>query len=258
MTESRVFEAPVYMNRAFEKAASSAAIDFTQAAVHHLAAVYGFDATEAMGRLGLDGLVVKKAAGRKKGEGKAKSPKAKAAKREVPSIPLPWCGTKIDGWCDGLRLNHGLHSQCTNKGEVGGLCKTCQRQAGDGGTPTYGTVARRAQTGLLEYRCPKTGKLTLPYANVMKKLGITRAQAEAEAAKFGMSIPEVHFTERKTQRGRPKKASSAATDSDSDGNSTPKKRGRPAKKKLVASSVGDDLIASLVAASRSTPSIVEY
>ena len=248
--ETQGFSAAVYMNRAFEKAASSAATDFTTAAVHHLAVVYNFDAAEALSLLGLDAVVVKKSALRKKGEGKQKSPKVKAPKRVVPMMPLPWCGEANDDWCSGLRLNHGLHSQCTNLKQDGEFCITCQRQAdrNASGKPTYGTTTDRAQAGVLEFRCPKTGKQTLPYANVMKKLNITREKAVAEATKFGMSIPEEHFEERKTQRGRPKKDASAS-DTDSAA-STPKKRGRPAKaKKVVKGEVGDDLIASLVAIS---------
>ena len=248
--ETQGFSAAVYMNRAFEKAASSAATDFTTAAVHHLAVVYNFDAAEALSLLGLDAVVVKKSALRKKGEGKQKSPKVKAPKRVVPMMPLPWCGEANDDWCSGLRLNHGLHSQCTNLKQDGEFCITCQRQAdrSASGKPTYGTTTDRAQAGVLEFRCPKTGKQTLPYANVMKKLNITREKAVAEASKFGMSIPEEHFEERKTQRGRPKKDASAS-DTDSAA-STPKKRGRPAKaKKVVKGEVGDDLIASLVAIS---------
>jgi hypothetical protein len=256
MSTTQEFNASIYMNRAFEKAASSAATDFATAAVHHLALTYGFDASEAITKLGLDSVTVKKSAGRKKGEGKAKSPKMKLPKRLVPTIPLPWCGETNTEWCSGLRLNHGLHSQCTNAKQEGEYCITCHRQADKNSSakPTYGTTNDRLNVGVLEFRCPKSGKQTLPYANVMKKLGITRAKVEEEAIRFNMTIPEAHFVERMTPRGRPKKDSSASdTDSPS---SSPKKRGRPTKeKKLIASSVGDDLIASLVAnSSKSTAS----
>jgi hypothetical protein len=113
---------------------------------------------------------------------------------------------------------------------------------------------------LLEYRDPKAHKQTLPFANVMSKLNITREAAEAEALKFGLTIPEEHFVERASRRGRPKKDASASdTDSES-GDSQPKKRGRPKKeKKVIAASVGDDLIASLVASAKKantpTPSV---
>ena len=260
------FNPTVFMSRAFEKAAAQSATDFSIAVIHALADKYGFDAKEAMAICQISEVKVKKSANRVKGEGKVRSTKAKAEpkpKREVPAFPLPFCGQAVEDWCLGLRLNHGLHSQCTMERLAGGdYCKTCQKQCDKNasGKPTYGCVADRMACPILEYRDPKAHKQTLPFANVMSKLNITREAAEAEALKFGLTIPEEHFVERASRRGRPKKDASASdTDSES-GDSKPKKRGRPKKeKKVIAASVGDDLIASLVAsakkASTPTPSV---
>ena len=260
------FNPTVFMSRAFEKAAAQSATDFSIAVIHALADKYGFDAKEAMAICQISEIKVKKSANRVKGEGKVRSTKAKAEpkpKREVPAFPLPFCGQAVEDWCLGLRLNHGLHSQCTMERLAGGdYCKTCQKQCDKNasGKPTYGCVADRMACPILEYRDPKAHKQTLPFANVMTKLNITREAAEAEALKFGLTIPEEHFVERASRRGRPKKDASASdTDSES-GDSKPKKRGRPKKeKKVIAASVGDDLIASLVAsakkASTPTPSV---
>ncbi len=251
------FNATIYMNRAFEKAAQASATDFSIACIHALADHFKFDAADAIAHLGIaEEVNVKKSAGRKKGEGKVKAIKANTepkSKRETPAFPLPWTGSPVEGWCNGLRLNHGLHSQCCMVPLDGGdYCKTCQGQADKNasGKPTYGCVADRMSCALLEYRDPKGGKATVPFANVMSKLSITREAAEAEAEKFGLSIPEEHFVEKEAKRGRPKKSSSADT-SDTDSSSgdevEKKKRGRPKKeKKVVAASVGDDLIATLV------------
>ena len=261
------FNPTVFMSRAFEKAAAQSATDFSIAVIHALADKYGFDAKEALEMCQISEVKVKKSANRVKGEGKVRSTKTKAEpkpKREVPAFPLPFCGEAVESWCLGLRLNHGLHSQCTMERLAGGdYCKTCQKQCDKNasGKPTYGCVADRMACPILEYRDPKAHKQTLPFANVMSKLNITREAAEAEALKFGLSIPEEHFVERASRRGRPKKDASASdTDSESD-DSQPKKRGRPKKeKKVIAASVGDDLIASLVAsakkASTPTPSVV--
>ena len=261
------FNPTVFMSRAFEKAAAQSATDFSIAVIHALADKYGFDAKEALEMCQISEVKVKKSANRVKGEGKVRSTKTKAEpkpKREVPAFPLPFCGEAVEDWCLGLRLNHGLHSQCTMERLAGGdYCKTCQKQCDKNasGKPTYGCVADRMVCPILEYRDPKAHKQTLPFANVMSKLNITREAAEAEALKFGLSIPEEHFVERASRRGRPKKDASASdTDSES-GDSQPKKRGRPKKeKKVIAASVGDDLIASLVAsakkASTPTPSVV--
>ena len=260
------FNPTVFMSRAFEKAAAQSATDFSIAVIHALADKYGFDAKEAMNICQISEIKVKKSANRVKGEGKVRSTKTKTEpkpKREVPAFPLPFCGQAVEDWCLGLRLNHGLHSQCTMERIAGGdYCKTCQKQCDKNasGKPTYGCVADRLACELLEYRDPKAHKQTLPFANVMSKLNITREAAEAEALKFGLTIPEEHFVERASRRGRPKKDASASdTDSES-GDSQPKKRGRPRKeKKVIAASVGDDLIASLVAsakkASTPTPSV---
>ena len=261
------FNPTVFMSRAFEKAAAQSATDFSIAVIHALADKYGFDAKEALEMCQISEVKVKKSANRVKGEGKVRSTKTKAEpkpKREVPAFPLPFCGEAVEDWCLGLRLNHGLHSQCTMERLAGGdYCKTCQKQCDKNasGKPTYGCVADRTACPILEYRDPKAHKQTLPFANVMSKLNITREAAEAEALKFGLSIPEEHFVERASRRGRPNKDASASdTDSES-GDSQPKKRGRPKKeKKVIAASVGDDLIASLVAsakkASTPTPSVV--
>ena len=257
------FNPTVFMSRAFEKAAAQSATDFSIAVIHALADKYGFDAKEAMSICQISEIKVKKSANRVKGEGKVRSTKTKAEpkpKREVPAFPLPFCGQAVEDWCLGLRLNHGLHSQCTMERLAGGdYCKTCQKQCDKNasGKPTYGCVADRMACELLEYRDPKAHKQTLPFANVMSKLNITREAAEAEALKFGLTIPEEHFVERASRRGRPKKDASASdTDSES-GDSQPKKRGRPKKeKKVIAASVGDDLIASLVASAKKANSSI--
>ena len=254
------FNPTVFMSRAFEKAAAQSATDFSIAVIYALAEKYGFDAKEAMTACQLSEIKVKKSANRVKGEGKVrtKSKGETKPKREVPAFPLPFCGTAVEGWCNGLRLNHGLHSQCTMEAlKDGEYCKTCQNQCDKNasGKPTYGCVADRISCALLEYRDPKANKQTLPFANVMSKLNITREAAEAEALKFGLTIPEEHFVERSSRRGRPKKDASASDTDSENGDSQPKKRGRPKKeKKVIASSVGDDLIASLVASAKKTSS----
>ena len=252
--------ATIMMPTQIESAIREMCTDAMSQAVAVLAEKYGFDAKEAMTACQLSEIKVKKSANRVKGEGKVrtKSKGETKPKREVPAFPLPFCGTAVEGWCNGLRLNHGLHSQCTMESlKDGEYCKTCQNQCDKNasGKPTYGCVADRINCALLEYRDPKANKQTLPFANVMSKLNITREAAEAEALKFGLTIPEEHFVERSSRRGRPKKDASASDTDSENGDSQPKKRGRPKKeKKVIASSVGDDLIASLVASAKKTSS----
>ena len=216
---------------------------------------YGFDAEEAIS------LFIKPRQFEKsirepkeKPVAKSKSPSKPKDKVEVSEVPLPWTGKAREGLCCGIRLNHGLHTQCSMIPASGGeYCKTCQKQA-DGnasGKPTYGTVADRLAAPLMEYRDPK-GKQSVPYAVVMAKLGITREKAVEEARKIGVELPDEVFEERIVKRGRPKK-DATASDTDSDASQTSqdsvkKGRGRPKKeKKVVESTSSDDLISALVA-----------
>ena len=226
------------MSAAFERATTQMMRSFGVELVEDLASKYGFSSEEAIRSVGLEKMKAKKA-----------EKKSNKSEWNTPSVVLPWTGTPLNNWtCRGLRLNHGLHSQCVLKAMEGGrYCKGCHRQADKNasGKPTYGTVEDRMECGLLEYRDPKDNKLTVPYANVMEKLGVSREQAEAAAQEFGLTIPEEHFVKRKGKRGRPV---AVKTVTDSDGEEKPKKgRGRPKKeKKVIETSAGDDLIAALV------------
>jgi hypothetical protein len=241
------FNASVELNQSVEKQLGASIVCFTTRTVEFLASEYGFDAQEAIQRLGLDSVTVSRPMKKKAA---AKAPKVPKVKRMVPSFPLPFCGAVKDDWCCGLRLNHGLYSQCTMaKDKEGEFCKTCVKQAdkNENNKPTYGVIQDRMAVGAMEFRDSK-GKQVVSYGNVMKKLKIDKETAIAEAAKFGFVIAEEQFEERKTTRGRPKKDASAS-DSDSDkSEKSEKKRGRPKKiKKVVAAADGDDLIASMVA-----------
>ena len=248
------FDASVAITKATNKACASMASDFSLDVVRVLAEMYKFDADDAIRSLGLSAIAIKKI--QKKSASASASTKTSTKKEpktkwETPACILPWCGIAFPNqdFCQGLRLNHGLHSQCTMKSlEDSKYCSTCHKQSkkNDTNKPTYGDVEMRMQFDLLEYREPKSNKQTIPFANVMEKLAISAETAKAEATKFGVEIPVEHFVLKKTQRGRPKKATSAI---DSDDENKPKaRRGRPKKeKKVIESNTGDDLIASLVA-----------
>ena len=175
-----------------------------------------------------------------------RAPKEKKLK---PSVPLPFCGTVDESICFGIRLNHGLHTQCQNdKDGLGEYCKTCQKHADKNanGKPAHGDIRDRLTCGLLEYRDPK-GRQTTPYGNVVEKLGLDKETVIAEAAKFGMTIPDEHWTVVKKTVGRPKKDVTNVSDTESESSKTTKKRGRPKKVKKVESAVQDDLLSQLKA-----------
>ena len=220
--------------------------------VRALASEYHFDAEAAISKFVKEPVIKKQASKPKKAKKEAK-PKAEKKAQPTPSVPIPWTGVVRMGLCTGLRLNHGLHTQCTMAPEGDGcFCKTCQKQAdaSSNGKPTYGTVEDRLKVPMNEYRDPK-GKQSVPFVTVMKKLNFSREEAEAAALTLGQTIPDECFAERAVTRGRPKKDASASDSesSVSSGSSAKKRgRGRPKKEKtVVEAATGEDLIAALVA-----------
>ena len=228
-----------------EKALKASTVEYTSGVVRELSKKYGFDASEALMGLNLNSVEVRVVDEKKGG-------RAGNRKTVQPGIPLPYTGVVKEDWCRGIRLNHGLMSQCT-MGRVGEgeFCTTCQRQADKNvnGLPTYGHIVGREKDG---WRTPG-GKQPTNYGNVMEKLNLTREKAIAEAEKFGLTIPEEQFEKKAAQRGRPARKGVATSDTESeDGAPKPvKKRGRPKKDKKVISGSsgggGDDLIATLMA-----------
>jgi hypothetical protein len=201
-------------------------------------------------------------------------------------LPIPWCGRRIEGRCEALRVYHGLFAQCTaDATEISAFCPSCEKSKAP-----FGTCAMRSACGLFDYTDPK-GKKCMKLANVVEKFGVEGGLEAfiAEAAKHSITLPAEHLTKEVKQRGRPKSATSPRTSSSkvatSDSGSetetddeehkqkrkqvtkvaaaseeaAPKKRGRPAKnpKSDVAPSdeVIQDLVASAAAMSvSSTPS----
>ena len=223
---------------------------YAEEVIRMIANHYSFDADEAI-RLFVSDRPMQKAERVPRGTKKEKPVKSKEKVVKGPEVVLPWTGKVIEGCCEGIRLNHGLHTQCTMSPlESGRFCKTCQKQADSNANslPTYGSITERTACGINEYRDPK-GKQSTPYNKVMAKLGITREQAEAAASALGITIPEECFETRALRKGRPRKDGSTSSDTESSQQSQTKRgRGRPKKKeKVVESNNGDDLIASLVA-----------
>lgn len=242
-----------------EEAMKDLVSEVTHTVVERLAERYSFDVSEAL-------KVLNQEPSSKTEKGKKEGVSQRVKQRVTPSIPLPFCGVVNEEWCHGVRLNHGLHTQCTQPpgSGPGQLCKTCAGQAAKNGSgnPTYGRIEDRVQhvAGGGEYNTWRdpAGKLVTPYSKIMAKLGISRQDAETEAEKFGWTIPDQHFVVTERSAGRPKK-STAASDTESENGETgpsgiAKRRGRPRKERVVESgSAGDDLIAQLLANAQQAP-----
>jgi hypothetical protein len=179
--------------------------------VRKLSEKYCFNAEEAMEYVSL--------------RSKRVEEKKKKSVHQKPKVVLPWAGMLINGWCKGLRPNHGLISQCTQEPTNDGYCKTCLKQVQTKGQPKCGTVEARIATEAKGeiYKNPETGKAPVKYGTVLAKLNIDKATALSEAKKFGIEIPESEFVVETKKQGRPRK--------------------EPAK---VKESSGDDMLASLV------------
>jgi len=237
------------MSAAVERGMRSASVEFAVGVIEKLFSEGALTCSllEAKEMFDFDSVAVvssRSKASKKRESGKtAKKVKKITAK---PTVLLPFCGEIVEDWCQGVKLSFGLHTQCT-MGRCGEdtYCKTCRKHADNSATgkPPYGDINDRAEF-VVDYRDPK-GKMTLPYANVVEKRGISMEAAVAAAATMGWTIPAEQLVKRTSKRGRPAK-SAAVSDSDSDDETPKKKRGRPSKAK-VAEPTQDDQIAQLVA-----------
>jgi len=179
----------------------------------------------------------------------------KPVKTEQPAFVLPWCGQIKDCWCNALRANYGLYTQCTMPPLPGeSYCKTCSKHAAatDDGIPPCGTVQQRIAVDPFEYRDPKGKKATL-YSAYMKKYKLTPETVRQEATKFGFTVPQQQFDTISSGRGRPKK-SIALDDSTSEHSDSHKKKiGRP-KKTSHNELTPEDLVAAAMTSSSPPPS----
>jgi hypothetical protein len=216
---------------------------YTAYIVRELADVYEFDYEEAMARLDIDVGVRKKNSTekRKKDVDVSAQPSKKAkAEKNGPAIILPWCGIAMPDWCQSIRNNHGLYTQCTNlKQSEGELCVACSNEKAK-------TTDGNLKYGLVNDR-PEIFKKQVSYAKIMAKHNISKEDAINEAEKFGWTIPESAFDEKAngSPRGRPKKVKD--TSSSDEAPKSPAKRGRPSKTKPVESaSAKDDMLDQMI------------
>ena len=164
-----------------------------------LANKYGFDSNEAKEFMGT--LTVSVSSSKSTGK----------KKNKVPIVPLPFCGKIEDSWCQAIKSNHKLFTQCRNDKVDGIFCKGCATNAKkNDGKPTYGVIKERLSDDYTD----KDGKKPKNFGNLMKTLEITREAAEAEAKKLGWTIPDEQFEVVEVKKGRPKKNTTSSSNSD--------------------------------------------
>jgi hypothetical protein len=145
-------------------------------------------------------------------------------------IPIPYMGVIKDYWCDGMKVNGGLYNQCKRMKDRGKrYCKECDEEARmNGGKLKEGEIIERKNW---KEGKDGEGKKLVSYLSVLDARGIAREEAEDEARKYGIEIPEEYFEKRIKVRGK----------------KVVRGRGRPAKEeKVVTSEVGEDLISRLL------------
>jgi chemotaxis protein histidine kinase CheA len=188
--------------------------------VERLSKMYGFNAEEAMMRLS--------------------TKKIEKASTLVPFVK------KVEGWCDGLKQNKNLFTQCTNKPmKDGDLCRTCQKTADESGKPKCGLASEREAQGEL-WRDPK-GREPIHFGNVFNKGNYKKEEVLSEMKRlYGIEESDVDegLFEKHTRRGRPRKVTTEVETSDEE---KPKKtRGRPRKSGKVVNVECSDLIDALM------------
>ena len=175
---------------------------------------------------------------------KTKEPKENEKEKEKASFILPYVGEIDESVCYGIKFNYGLHTQCKNKRmKSKDYCRTCCKNISktNGDKPPSGDIRDRSSVGLLDYIDP-SGKKTVPYANYMKKMKLTKEQVIEEATRFNIQIPEDHFVEvdrrksRKTTTKQEQEQEQEQTNQKDAGENQEKKvkkRGRPKKQHIV-------------------------
>ena len=209
--------------------------------VNNLSEKYKFDVDDALSYLSVN-------------TERCETTKEEIKTTQKTNIPLPFCGVINKTYCQGIRLNYGLYTQCTNEPCVYNkrfpACSTCSKQIDKNFNeePNYGFISDRLEKKD-NFRDPK-GKSPVNYANIMEKLKITREEAETAAKQLGLTIPEEQFTIKKATRGRPKKDTTAddtASEASSVEPKEQKKQGRPKKNKEVVDvdDIGNKLLEQL-------------
>jgi len=171
--------------------------------VSKLSVLYNFNKTEALLKLGLTHIDNEQPPNRnRRHESNGKS------KRKT-KIPLPFCGVVNEHLCQGIRYNHALYTQCTNKQKHNVLCDACHKQTlkNSSRKPTHGLITERGNKKAIRYR------------NLLKKLDIDIQDALDAASAAGVIIPQKELEEERVQRGRPRKATGVADTSDEDNDS---------------------------------------
>jgi len=158
--------------------------------VSKLSVLYNFNKNEAILKLGLTHMDNEQSPNRNRRH------ESNGKNKRKTKIPLPFCDVVNEHLCQGIRYNHALYTQCTNKQKHNVFCDACHKQAQKNSSrkPTHGLITERGNKKAMRYR------------NLLKKLDIDIQDALAAAADAGVVIPQKELEEERVQRGRPRNA----------------------------------------------------
>jgi hypothetical protein len=212
------FNASIVITELLSKTLENCARELASRCIRECALRHGFDGELEIRLLGLENVsLIKKQMAKKSG------PKAVKVSKDVSRVkkstfPLPFLPANVDlTKCHGLAYNRGLFTQCSKEQmSTSAYCKGCQSECDSSasGIPCCGTVEQRLSSGLYEFKDPK-GRSPIRYTKVLEKAKLSAEQAEEEAGKLSINIPEEHFAlaEKAAKvagaKGRPKKATGA-------------------------------------------------
>lgn len=215
----------ISLNAILERQLKLMTHEFGMRVIDAIAEEYGMDAKEIVSRIHFDEITLKRVTMSRK---TAKSSEAKSKSKngwDKPSILLPWTGVAYSNpnFCQGIRKNYGLFSQCVMKKTSDSIyCTTCKKNAEktEHGMPAYGNVEYRIEQGIHDTYTPPDAEKSqnvLNYGNFMEaqikkkpelKIVYTEETVRSIASNFGIvDIPDEFFEVKdKKKPGRPKKS----------------------------------------------------
>ena len=125
-------------------------------------------------------------------------------------FPVPFQKNLVDiHACQGLKLNHGLYTQCVTKPRKNQTyCNTCLKQinANDNNMPNAGSIhLRMSFDNVMDFRDPK-GKCPSHFTKVLNKLKLDKDTVISQLADVGIVLDIIHFaTDFHHKKGRNKK-----------------------------------------------------
>ena len=152
--------------------------------------------------------------------------KAKAKKKAKGyDYPLPFLGVICEDQCQGIKLNYGLHTQCTGMKTDNDFCRVCNKaiDKSESKKHPYGVIRDRlnADGSILRQFYDNKGCKTVCYKQYLMKMKHDVDEVKAYFEQQGVDIPEFYWEEEVEEeatkkRGRPKKQKSLTDSSDDD------------------------------------------